>query len=70
MIKSELSVAFTGWGDDIDKTDNPGAKEKALKTSAYGQMPPHLFNSRKTPGMYNSSQINILFNQNMILFLM
>lgn len=43
MIKSELSVAFTGWGDDIDKTDNPGAKEIALKASAYGEMPQHLF---------------------------
>lgn len=63
MIKSELSVAFTGWGDDIDKTDNPGAKEKALKTSAYGQMPPH-------QECIIHHKINILFNQNMILFLM
>lgn len=42
MIKSELSVAFTGWRDDIDETDNPGAKEIALKTSSYGEVPQHL----------------------------
>lgn len=60
MIKSELSVAFTGWRDDIDETDDPGAKEIALKTSTYGEMPQHLPAERHQECIYTISLILFL----------
>lgn len=63
-IKSELSVAFTGWGDDIDKTDNPGAEETAFQTSAYGERLQHLY-SKNTAKVnlfkLNYQKINCIF---------
>lgn len=60
MTKSDLSVAFTHWGVDIDKTGEEAATQGSAATEAEGKTCPFFFCTMMVILFANNRKITII----------